>query len=230
MLGIIFKKRRPFIAALVLLCAMRGLAIADPIYYTMDDLKDAESEAKDHHIPIVWLASSPECLMEKSPPKKSSGDMTQMAVKYLSGDQMRAKVVLVCINWDKEADIVPPAVVDQFNQYDDGPLQDNAFLLYPKLVISNFDGSKVVGRLSVTEMQVNRELTIYNKLNTIFHDINAQAAILGMTVPELKEARAKQNIFNRMGVDPSKGIAIAAIIVVVVVIIVALIMVRRRRE
>ena len=154
---------RSLLLALLLLTP----ASAYPVYYDIANAKQAQEEARARHLPLVWLGSFPECLTEANPERDSQSELTQLAMHALAN-----RAVIVFFDGRNMAP-VPGIVHAQFHIQDDGPLPNGASWNTPKLVFSNPDLTKTLGRVSATQLNRTRDQLIYITLDEISRDPHA---------------------------------------------------------
>jgi hypothetical protein len=152
----------------LLLSALMALtapfARAYPPYYDISQTEAAKAEAQARQLPIAYLGSFPECLTQSSPNPGSFGDLSQMALAALQG-----KAVVIFFDGHNMAP-VPMMVHMQYHQPDDGPLDGGAAWTPPKIVFTDPAVTKILGRVSHTQMTAGREAPILAALAAIQND------------------------------------------------------------
>jgi hypothetical protein len=170
-----------FLFGSVLLFAqpVRLVAQTFPAYYDISDTAKAQAEARQRNLPIAYLGSFPESLTEASPDPDSFGDLSQMALKTLQG-----QAVVIFFDGHNMGP-VPDMIHGQYHIKDDGPLDGGAAWIVPKVVFCNADISKILGRVSRTQMAASREVA----LNTVLQSIrNDPTALVPAPLPPLSAA------------------------------------------
>ena len=144
-------------------------ARAFPQYYDISDHDKAQAEARQRNLPLAWLGSFPESLTATAPDPGSINDLTQMALSTLQGN-----AVVIFFDGRNMAP-VPDIIHQQFHQQDDGPLPNGANWISPKVVFSNPEVTKTLGRVSNTQMKADRDVPLNSALQIIRHDPDALA-------------------------------------------------------
>ncbi|MEI9998039.1 MAG: hypothetical protein WDO13_02155 [Verrucomicrobiota bacterium] len=157
--------RNLLLLILLLLAALPARAF--PQYHDISDTPAAQAEASQRHLPIAYLGSFPESLTNGSPETGSIDDLTQMALAALQDH-----AVVVFFDGRNMAP-VPPLIHEQYHQQDDGPLDNGANWVSPKIVFCNADISKILGRVSYTQMKASRDVEINSALQVIRNDPHA---------------------------------------------------------
>lgn len=156
------------LAALLFLPLLGVAAHAYPQYYDISDTPKAQAEARQRHLPIAYLGSWPQALTD-SPDPGSVADLTQMALATL-----RDKAVIIFFDGANMAP-VPALVHAQYHIHDDGDLPDGAAWQSPKIVFTDPDITKILGRVSATQMHSGRDIPLTAALQTIHNDPTALA-------------------------------------------------------
>jgi hypothetical protein len=145
-----------------------------PAYYNIYDTAKAQAEARQRKLPLAYLGCFPENLTEVSPEPNSEGDLSQMALATLQG-----QAVVIFFDGHNMAP-VPGMIHGQYHINDDGPLDGGAAWNVPKVVFCNADISKILGRVSCTQMTASREVA----LNTVLQSIrNNPTALVPAPLP-----------------------------------------------
>jgi hypothetical protein len=107
-------------------------------------------------------------------------DETELTVMAL--DHLKDKSIIIFIDATSEMGQTPAIVHHQFSQFDDGALAGGANYMPPKVVFSTPDASKILGRVSYTQMKASGALAIDEVLDSIPKDSDAQPLSNGQTV------------------------------------------------
>ena len=162
------KRALLLIGAVVFLAGVApSFAGAFPEYYYISDQAKAQAEARQRNLPLAWLGSFPECLTVVAPEPGSINDLTQMALATLQGN-----AVVIFFDGRNMAP-VPILIHAQYHIQDDGPLPNGAAWTSPKVVFSNPEVTKVLGRVSYTQMKADREIPLNSALQVIRNDPTA---------------------------------------------------------
>ncbi len=203
----------------------------DSEYFTISEMTEAQTTAQTRHVPIVWMTITDTSFTVPKPDKNSEPELAQTVLHYLTND-LKGRVVIICINSKTEMDQVPDCVKAELDQYDDGALPDNAYFLNPKLVVTTPNAAKSLGRLSNTQLQSGRTNAIYDVLFKIWNDDQLKAEVLGVSVEKLKAAEAQKswipNMSNLGAMSPK--VKAIGILVVIVVLVLVIIMIGRARS
>jgi len=156
-------------AALLITCVAGPLARAFPAYYDISEHDKAQAEARQRNLPLAWLGSFPECLTIGTPNPGSIADLTQMALSTLQGN-----AVVIFFDGHNMAP-VPDIIHAQYHIQDDGPLPNGAAWTSPKVVFSNPEVTKILGRVSYTQMKADRDIPLNSALQVIRNDQTALA-------------------------------------------------------
>ena len=156
--------------AVVLATTLAGsIARALPDYYDIADTATAQAEARQLKLPLAYLGSFPECLTASAPDPGSQADLTQMALATLQGNA-------VVIFFDGHNMAPVPAIIHaQYHIQDDGPLPGGAAWIPPKVVFCNPNITKILGRVSQTQMLASRAAPLFTALQAIRDDPTALA-------------------------------------------------------
>jgi len=161
------------LAGAVLLATTQAGSVARalPDYYDISDTATAQAEARQLKLPLAYLGSFPECLTDAAPNPGGQSDLTQMALATLQGNA-------VVIFFDGRNMAPVPAIIHaQYHIQDDGPLPGGAAWNSPKVVFSNPDITKILGRVSHTQMLAGRAAPLYTALQAIRDDPSALAPL-----------------------------------------------------
>jgi hypothetical protein len=132
-------------------------------YYALTSLADAQAAARQLHWPIAWICSDLPTLTTTDATPNSEDDLTQRAVNHL-----KTQAVIVFLDGNTDLGKVPAVLLkDGFFQMDDGPVPDGHHFYPPKIVFSDPDGTKCLGRVSSTQLKATGEAAIDNVLTTI---------------------------------------------------------------
>jgi len=155
----------PLAAALILLLLTAPAALAFPDYYSLSALDKAQAEARERNLPLAWLGSNLDSLTVGAPDPGSVADLTQMALSTLQGN-----AVVVFFDGRGSMNQVPAIVHAQYHIHDDGKAAGTADWVSPKVVFSNADVSKILGRVSYSEMKADRDIPLNSALQIIRND------------------------------------------------------------
>jgi hypothetical protein len=155
------------LSALIAVIVMGTAAYGYPPYHDISDHAQAEAEAQERKLPLAWLGGFPELFNQASPDPGSQADLQQMALATLQGS-----AVVVFFDGKNMAP-VPEIVHAQFHLQDDGILANGAAWVVPKVVFTDPGVTKILGRVSQTQMQAGREAVIYPVLQSIRNDPSA---------------------------------------------------------
>jgi hypothetical protein len=125
---------------------------ADHPYYRLAELADAQAAARELHWPLAWMCGNLVTLSETEPVPNSEGDQSIMAI-----NDLKSQAIVIYLNSNGDLIQVPPVVLNQFFQFDDGPVPGGHHFYPPKIVFSDPDGKKALGRVSSTQMKASRE-------------------------------------------------------------------------
>jgi len=142
-------------------------AWAFPQYHDISDTVAAQAEARQRNLPLAYLGGFPEDLSTVNPNPGSAADLAQMALATLQG-----RVVVIFFDGHNMGP-VPGLIHAQFHIHDDGPLDGVAAWNRPKVVFSNADITKTLGRVSATQMGADREASFNAALQAIQNDPTA---------------------------------------------------------
>ncbi len=149
------------------------LASAYPLYHDISDTAGAQAEASERHLPIAFLGITPGVLELPSPPPDSDAGLAQMALGVLQG-----RAVVVALNGLTMAG-VPANVHAQFHIGDDGPLSGGAAWIVPKIVFTDPGVTKILGRVSHTQIVAGGQVPI----DTVFAKISENPHALEVAHP-----------------------------------------------
>jgi hypothetical protein len=135
-----------------------------PQYYDIADRDKAQAEAQTRHLPLAWLGGFHKDLADTNAENGSEAELTQMALSNLQG-----QVVVIFFEGSNMAP-VPDIVHAQDHIADDGPLGGGASWLAPKIVFTNPQVTRILGRVSETQMKADRESAITAMMQTIGHN------------------------------------------------------------
>jgi len=155
--------------ALLVASVAGPVARAFPAYYDISDTAQAQTEARQRNLPLAYLGSYPECLTDGSPKPGSEADLTQMALATLQGNA-------VVIFFDGHNMAPVPAIIHaQYHIHDDGELPGGISWYHPKVVFANPEITKILGRVSYTQMKAGRDIPLNSALQVIRNDPTALA-------------------------------------------------------
>lgn len=170
--------------ALLVTCVTGPRARAFPAYYDISEHDKAQAEARQRNLPLAWLGSFPECLTEGAPNPGSIADLTQMALATLQDHA-------VVIFFDGRNMAPVPAIIHaQYHIQDDGPLPGGAAWTSPKVVFSNPEVTKILGRVSYTQMSASRDIPLNSALQVIRNDSTALTPPPSTPQPDVAAANA----------------------------------------
>lgn len=155
------------LVAAFLLFSPAARAQSYPQYYGISNRAKAQAEAQARHLPLAWMGAYHADIMETSPDHDSEAELTQMAMADLQG---QAVVILFEAS---NMGPVPGVVHAQDHIQDDGPLPGGASWSAPKIVFTNPQVTRALGRVSRTQMASDREMAINVVLQQIAQDSTA---------------------------------------------------------
>jgi hypothetical protein len=142
-------------------------AQAAPSYYSIADHDKAQAEARQRNLPLAWVGGIPSDLTVSLPQPGSDADLEQLIMDTLEGSA-------VIIFFDAtHMGPVPGIVHAQFHISDDGPLGGGAAWLIPKIVFTNPEVTKTLGRVSHTQLAADRAAPLKAVLQSIHADPTA---------------------------------------------------------
>jgi hypothetical protein len=142
-------------------------------YYRLGSLAQAQAVARQLQWPLAWMDSSLSAPSVLEPTPGSAEDLTQMAINHL-----KSRAVIILLDGDNDLPALSPIIRDQqLFQFDDGPLPDGHHFYAPKIVFSDANVTKALGRVSSTQMKASREAAIDMALTSIANDPSAQALL-----------------------------------------------------
>lgn len=118
---------------------------AFPPYYDVTQIDEAKVAARQRTLPLAWMGISPHELDGST--NGSFGHISQALLPILSD---RTVVILF---EGPQSNRVPPDIYAQFALMDDGVLPNGHHWNSPKVVFTNPEGTKILGRISNTQMQ-----------------------------------------------------------------------------
>ncbi len=189
-------------------------AVPDRGYYLLSELRDAQQEANDNQIPLVWMSATDDYLNVQDPPDDSDADLAQMALKYLTHD-LRRRVIVILVHGNDDMPKTPPQVHNQFHQVDDPNLPGGVSYLVPKLVFTSGDISAIFGRLSHTQMLAGRERAIYDCFVKILSNPDIRAKLQATPINPTPTPEPKATGASSFLTDPRKLLSIIAIVVII---------------
>ena len=164
-----------FLATLFALTATIS-AHAYPPYYDIADREKAQAEAKERHLPLAWFGGFPDELLpatsnvERSADSQEGADLSQMAM-----DDLQNQAVVIFFDGHNMSPV--PAIVHAEDHIaDDGPLSGGASWNPPKIVFTNADVTRVLGRVSHTQMKAEGQMAINSVLKKIDPTMLADAS------------------------------------------------------
>lgn len=157
-----------FITCLVLLALAAPLALAYPASYDISQTAAAKAEAQARHLPIAYVGIVPGVLGNPSPDPGSDSDLANMALAALDGH-----AVIITFNGENMAPVPTLVHMEGFHPNDDGPLEGGAAWVPPKIVFTDPAVTKILGRVSHTQMAAQRDAPIRSILASIQNDPNA---------------------------------------------------------
>ena len=147
------------------------LSHADP-YYMMANQAQAQAEAREKHLPLAWLSTDISDLSDGSPRPGGRADLAQMAIATLQG-----RAVIIIVNGNADMPQTPAIVHHQFSALDDTGLPPGVNYFQPKIVFSDPNATKTLGRVWATEMHTDRTIPIESAFQVIKNDPDAQASL-----------------------------------------------------
>jgi hypothetical protein len=140
-----------------------------PEYYSLDARTDAETEARHRVLPLVWLVAFPQDLKKEVAPSITRAYLTQMALRSLHN---RAVVILADAG---NLGALPDLVAKQVRTNEEDDLLKNPRLFFPKLIFTNPEASRPLGRVSFRQLVRERDVEINAELVAIGNDSKALA-------------------------------------------------------
>jgi hypothetical protein len=156
-----------FIIVCAMLCLTAPMARAFPPYHDIADTPAAQAEARQRNLPLAYLGGFSEDLTVSAPDPGTAGDLAQMALATLQG-----RAVVIFFDGHNMGP-VPAIIHAQYHIHDDGPLDGTAAWLRPKVVFSNADITRILGRVSWTQMSAGRDTPLNSALQKIETDPTA---------------------------------------------------------
>jgi hypothetical protein len=141
-------------------------------YFRFPELAEAQATARQLHRPLAWICGSLSALSSTNAHAGSEDEITQMSVDYL-----KSRAVVIFMDGGADYDKSPPAVMEQFNQLDDGQIPGGHHFYVPKIVFTDADVKLQLGRAWYSAMKEGPETVIDTVLQRIAKDPAAQAAI-----------------------------------------------------
>jgi hypothetical protein len=203
-----------FSATLFIAGLTATLAVAFPEYYSPNTLTQAQAEARQRNLPLAWVGSNPAFLTVGAPDPRSPTDLTQMAM-----DTLHNNAVIVFFDGRSMAQ-VPDFVHSQYHIHDDGNAPGGAEWIMPKVVFTNPDVNKILGRVSFTQMKSDRDIPLNSALQIIRNDPTAlasapaaPAAAPGSTpsAPGVEQATVKAYGPSATQADDSSNLAVVGL-------------------
>ncbi len=144
-----------------------------PQYHDISDTAAAQLEAQQRHLPIAYLGAIPADLTRPTTGWGTQVDLTKLAMATLQG-----RAVVILFNGLNMAP-VPALIHGQYHIQDDGAnLGNNISWLIPKIVFADPGITKVLGRVSHTQMEANRQDVILQALAQIQNDPTALSPVI----------------------------------------------------
>ena len=147
-------------------------------YYSFAERTDAQALARQRHWPLAWLASI-SLFATENPSINPAADATQMAIRVL-----KSRVVIIFIDGNGELDALPDPVRDQLFIPDDNPMPAGHHYWSPKVVFSNPDATRTLGRVCYTQMKAEGEAAIDAALSAFPKDPDVQTMVNGNPASE----------------------------------------------
>jgi len=147
-------------------------------FYSFAERADAQALARQRHWPLAWLCSMP-IYMTEDPSLDPEAEATQMAFNHL-----KSQVVIIFVNGSADFGASPVPVHDQFIIMDDGPVPGGHHFLAPKVVFSNPDATRTLGRVCYTQMKAAGEVAIDAVLSAFPKDPDVQTMVNGNPASE----------------------------------------------
>jgi hypothetical protein len=138
-----------------------------PDYYTLADHDKAQAEARQRTLPLVWLIAHPTDLDTPASTTQLRPFLTQMALKTLAGH-----AVIILVNVDLLSHL-PDLIARQVRTNEQDDLLRHALLLVPKLIFTNPEATKPLGRVSALQLWREHDVEINVLLLEISHDPTA---------------------------------------------------------
>ncbi|MCE0524004.1 MAG: hypothetical protein LV480_13930 [Methylacidiphilales bacterium] len=138
-----------------------------PAYHDPSQIDQAKTEARQRDLPLAWLGISPGELDGSF--NGPSGEMAKSVLPILSSSSV------VVLFDGTQTGLVPQQVYAQFMIMDDGVIPGGHHWRSPKVVFTNPEVTKVLGRVSYTQMQDGPEAALGSALQIIRNDPMALA-------------------------------------------------------
>jgi hypothetical protein len=151
-------------------------------YYTLDQVADAQAAARALHWPLAWMCSFLPELSVANPRMNTGTELTQMSLNYL-----KTRAVVIFVNGNDELQKLTWPVVRerQFFKFDDGAVPGGHHFMELKIVFTDAEIRKPLGRVSYTEMFSSREAAIDAVLNAIANNTPAPEPVAPAAPPHL---------------------------------------------
>lgn len=203
---------------LIALVLTAPLARAYPLYHDISDTPAAQAEAHERGLPIAYLGVIPGVLEQGTPAPGSDAELAQTALNTLQG-----RAVVITFNGLTMAS-VPDFVHAQFHIGDDGPLGGGAAWLVPKVVFTDPGITKILGRVSHTQMKSGVDEPLNSALQIILNDPHALEPVQPAAAPAAKtdSAVSPDQIFGVVSWIVNNWIILAAGVLLFCVILMAL--------
>jgi hypothetical protein len=163
---------------LLVTCVLAGFTSAQayPQYYDIADHEKAQAEALGRHLPLAWFGEEPDDL--NPPPLPAGSEYTDdskadFALNQMAMSALQDQAVIIVFNGHNMSP-VPAIVHAQDHIQDDGPLPGGANWKTPKIVFTNSTVTRILGRVSCTQMQADGQMAI----NTVLQKISQDPAAL----------------------------------------------------
>jgi hypothetical protein len=131
-------------------------------YYRLTALEEAKATARQLHWPLAWICGHLEALTPTEPEPDSEDDISQMAMRVLG-----TQAVVIFLDGNEDLQQVPPVLLDQYFHFDDGPVPGGHHFFAPKIVFSDPDAARPLGRVTFTEMKASREKVLQDAIAAI---------------------------------------------------------------
>ena len=125
-------------------------------YYSFAELTDAQTAARQLNWPLAWICAWPPDLSNTSSVPNSEADLTQRSMNFL-----KTHAVVIFLSGADDLNKTSTIVRDQqFYQMDDGPIPGGHHFNVPKIVFTDAEISKPLGRVSHSELMASGEAAI----------------------------------------------------------------------
>jgi hypothetical protein len=154
--------KSPIFLLLLSISTLAGWAYPD--YYQLEDRDKAQAEARQRMLPLVWLVAFPNDLTKPTGSYLTRAYITQMALTSLEG---RAVIITADAN---QLGSLPALIQKEVRTNERDDVLKNPRVYYPKLIFTNPEATKSLGRVSCRQLVRERDVEINVELLTIGND------------------------------------------------------------